>query len=351
MAIDASAADACSKTGRGKCPGNRQSAIPTRRSRPSTRASTGSSPAVQRCGRTARGRVSLGGGAGLVRRRALPAVERHPERPHPPLGGGNRRHQRLSQAVEYLERQYARPSGPACDLRAPGRGGVRTEYDGSLTVILDRFDGKRLNSPNDAVVQIGRLDLVHRSAFRHFGQLRRRPLAAPELPTNVYRVDGASGGPRRSSRGAERAERPLLLAGRKEALRRRFRSPPRRDPRLRCRRGRRQARQSPLFVDPGDGTPDGFRCDVAGNLWCGWGMSPALERGRRFRPRRTMIGRIALPESVRQSLFRRGQAQPPDDGGEPVALRGLCWYRGCGGRLNEPADFLRQQRVCRMLCR
>ena len=29
---------------------------------------------------------------------------------------------------------------------------TRTEYDGSITVLVDRFDGKRLNSPNDVVV-------------------------------------------------------------------------------------------------------------------------------------------------------------------------------------------------------
>ena len=29
---------------------------------------------------------------------------------------------------------------------------TRTEYDGSLTVLLDRFDGKPLNAPNDVVV-------------------------------------------------------------------------------------------------------------------------------------------------------------------------------------------------------
>lgn len=26
------------------------------------------------------------------------------------------------------------------------------------------------------------------------------------------------------------------------------------------------------FIDAGAGTPDGFRPDVEGNLWCGWGM-------------------------------------------------------------------------------
>src|SRR5262249_5465402 len=30
---------------------------------------------------------------------------------------------------------------------------TRTNWDGSITVVADRFDGKRLNSPNDAVVK------------------------------------------------------------------------------------------------------------------------------------------------------------------------------------------------------
>lgn len=34
-----------------------------------------------------------------------------------------------------------------------GRRVCRTEFDGSLTVIADQFDGKRLNSPNDVVVK------------------------------------------------------------------------------------------------------------------------------------------------------------------------------------------------------
>src|SRR5262249_1891926 len=34
-----------------------------------------------------------------------------------------------------------------------GRRVVRTEYDGSITVILDKFEGKPLNSPNDVVVK------------------------------------------------------------------------------------------------------------------------------------------------------------------------------------------------------
>ena len=40
---------------------------------------------------------------------------------------------------------------------------VRYELNGSITVIADSFNGKRLNSPNDAVPHPGRQYLVHRS--------------------------------------------------------------------------------------------------------------------------------------------------------------------------------------------
>jgi hypothetical protein len=33
-----------------------------------------------------------------------------------------------------------------------------------------------------------------------------------------------------------------------------------------------------ITAEPG-GTPDGFRCDVEGNLWCGWGMGNAQQDG------------------------------------------------------------------------
>ena len=49
----------------------------------------------------------------------------------------------------------------SCEHRT--RRVTRTELDGTITVLADSFEGKPLNSPNDVVVQLGRLDLVHRS--------------------------------------------------------------------------------------------------------------------------------------------------------------------------------------------
>src|SRR3546814_13472213 len=52
-----------------------------------------------------------------------------------------------------------------------------------------------------------------------------------------------------------------------------------------------------VLFDAGEGTPDGFRVDVHGNLWCGWGMGTAeLDGVRVFSPEGDLLGKIALPE-------------------------------------------------------
>jgi gluconolactonase len=52
------------------------------------------------------------------------------------------------------------------------------------------------------------------------------------------------------------------------------------------------------------GTPDGFRVDVEGNLWCGWGMgTPELDGVRVFNPQGVPIGHIHLPERCANVCF------------------------------------------------
>ncbi len=73
-----------------------------------------------------------------------------------------------------------------------GRRVTRTEYDGSITVILDRYDGKPLNSPNDVVVKSDGSIWFTDPPFGILGNYEGSQ-ATPELPQNVYRVDAASG--------------------------------------------------------------------------------------------------------------------------------------------------------------
>ena len=61
---------------------------------------------------------------------------------------------------------------------------------------------------------------------------------------------------------------------------------------------------SRVLIDAGPGTPDGFRVDVDGNLWCGWGMGePELDGVRVFNPQGEPIGHIALPERCANLCF------------------------------------------------
>ncbi|SEM90801.1 gluconolactonase [Pseudorhodobacter antarcticus] len=65
---------------------------------------------------------------------------------------------------------------------------TRTEWDGSITIIADRFDGKRLNSPNDVVVHS---DGSIWFTDPHYGIMTNYEgfAGTQDLPCNVYRVD------------------------------------------------------------------------------------------------------------------------------------------------------------------
>jgi gluconolactonase len=58
-----------------------------------------------------------------------------------------------------------------------------------------------------------------------------------------------------------------------------------------------------VFFDCGKGTADGFRSDVDGNLWCGWGMGEAEDGVIVISPDGKMIGRIRLPERCANLCF------------------------------------------------
>jgi gluconolactonase len=73
-----------------------------------------------------------------------------------------------------------------------GRRVVRTEYDGSITVLIDSFDGKRLNSPNDVVVKSDGSIWFTDPVFGLLGNYEGYK-AESEIDMNVYRIDGATG--------------------------------------------------------------------------------------------------------------------------------------------------------------
>jgi gluconolactonase len=187
-----------------------------------------------------------------------------------------------------------------------GRRVTRTEYDGGITVVLDRYEGKRLNSPNDVVVKSDGSIWFTDPPFGILGNYEGRE-ATPELPQNVYRVDAASGcanivaGDMRGPNGLAFSpdEKKLYLVE--------SRATPNRLIRVYDVIGEGDATRltnDRVFVDAGPGTPDGFRCDVDGNLWCGWGMgTPELDGVVVFSPEGRLIGRIRLPERCANVCF------------------------------------------------
>lgn len=185
-----------------------------------------------------------------------------------------------------------------------GRRVIRTEYDGSITVLMDSFEGKRLNSPNDVVVKSDGSVWFTDPPFGILGTYEGHR-ATPELPLNVYRFDPATG---KASVVAEALRGPNGLAF----------SPDERilyvvESRATPNRlllafdvvdGGKALANKRVFIDAGPGTPDGFRVDVDGNLWCGWGMGvPELDGVRIFSPEGKAIGHIRLPERCANLCF------------------------------------------------
>ena len=184
-----------------------------------------------------------------------------------------------------------------------GRRVIRTEYDGSITVICDRFEGKRLNSPNDVVVKS---DGSIWFTDPRFGLLSNYEgeIAESELPMNVYRVDGKTGAMSVIAGDINAPNGLAFSPDEKKLYIVESRSEPRTILSFDVAPSGDKISNRKVLIDSGPhGTPDGFRCDTDGNLWCGWGMSPELDGVRVFTPQGESIGHISLPERCANVCF------------------------------------------------
>ena len=183
-----------------------------------------------------------------------------------------------------------------------GRRVSRTEYDGTITTVADKFEGKPLNSPNDVVCKSDGSIWFTDPPFGILG-FYEGYVAKVELPTNVYRVDGKGGAP---TVVAGDVNRPNGLAFSPDESKRYVvegGTRPRSILAFDVTGGTRLTNKRKL-IDAGQGTPDGFRCDVDGNLWCGWGMGEeGLDGVHVFNPDGKLIGRINLPERCANLCF------------------------------------------------
>jgi gluconolactonase len=182
---------------------------------------------------------------------------------------------------------------------------TRTEIDGTLTVLMDKFDGKRLNSPNDIVVKTDGSIWFTDPYFGILGDYEGHK-GESEISANVYRIDGETLKPTIVAEGilgpnglAFSPEEKILyiVESRGEPNRKILAYDVKPD-------GKTLANKRVLINAGPGGTPDGFRLDVDGNLWCGWGMGTAeLDGVMIFNRDGKPIGRIALPERCANVCF------------------------------------------------
>ena len=178
---------------------------------------------------------------------------------------------------------------------------TRTEHDGTIAVLADTVDGRRLNAPNDLVVSAdGAVWFTDPGYGIMSGYEGER--AEFELPTRVYRIDPDTGV---VETVIESLERPNgLCFSPQETLLYVVDSgsSPATIHVYDMSTGRPAGGR--VFADMSPGTSDGIRCDTAGNLW-----SAATRGGEGydgvhvFAPDGTRIGQILLPERCSNLSF------------------------------------------------
>lgn len=183
-----------------------------------------------------------------------------------------------------------------------GRQVIRTEPDGSITVLADRHKGKRLNSPNDVVVKsdgsVWFTDPTYGIMSDYEGYK-----AEPEQETrNVYRLDPATGDVEAvvSDFGQPNGlafspdETKLYIADSHNS------HDPAWPPVIRVFDvvDGRKLSGGRVFCTLDKGLPDGFRLDVAGNLWTSAGDGVHC-----FAPDGTLLGKILVPQTVANVTF------------------------------------------------
>ena len=184
---------------------------------------------------------------------------------------------------------------------------TRTEYDGTITVLADHYQGKPFNAPNDLAVHsdgaVWFTDPGYGILNNYEGH--KAPL---ELPANVYRTDPKTKALTVVAADMEKPngicfspdERKLYVVDTG------FSHHPGYPKQIRVYDvvdGVKVA-NGRVFVDTGKASADGIRCDTDGNVWAGMGWGgPDLDGVQVFAPDGKLIGKIHLPEVCANLCF------------------------------------------------
>ena len=178
---------------------------------------------------------------------------------------------------------------------------TRTEHDGSITVLADKWMGKRLNSPNDAVVHsdgaIWFTDPDYGIMSEYEGQRAESETGA----CHVYRIDPHSGAVERVADDFDKPnglafspDESILYVADTGASH--HPGGPRHIRKFAVSGS--TLRDQGVFAVCDNGLFDGFRVDVKGRLW-----SSAADGVHVFHPDGTLLGKIRIPEIVANVCF------------------------------------------------
>jgi gluconolactonase len=178
---------------------------------------------------------------------------------------------------------------------------TRTEVDGSITVIADSYQGKRLNSPNDAVVKSDGSIWFTDPNYGIMSDYEGHKAEMEQDGCNVYRVDPATG---EITVVVDDFLKPNGLAfSPDESLLYVADSSVSHDPDARSHIRRfkvgddNRLKDGEVFVTT-VGIPDGFRLDTDGNVWTSAGTGVNV-----YAPSADFLGRINFPQNVSNLVF------------------------------------------------
>ena len=180
---------------------------------------------------------------------------------------------------------------------------TRTEIDGSISVVAERWHGKRLNSPNDVVVKSDDSVWFTDPAYG-IDSDNEGDRAGPEIDgCHVYRVDPASGSVERVIDDMARPnglafspDESILYVADTGATHKE--NGPRHIRRFAVSKDGRSVTGGEVFADCTAGLFDGFRVDRNGRIW-----ASADDGVHCYEPDGTLIGKILIPEIVANVTF------------------------------------------------